>query len=65
MIYINESTVELIVKFDSTFSNLYQVFINTFNTLIENKDYFLVKWQELLVGENLLLIYTLLWLKRW
>jgi len=33
---------------------LYQVFINTFNAIIENKDYFMGKWQELLGDDNLL-----------
>lgn len=33
---------------------LYQVFINTFNAIIENKDYFMGKWQELLRDDDLL-----------
>ena len=33
---------------------LYQVFINTFNAIIENKDYFMRKWQERLEDDNLL-----------
>jgi site-specific DNA recombinase len=33
---------------------LYQAFINTFNALIENKDYFMEKWQERLGSDNLL-----------
>jgi len=33
---------------------LYQVFINTFNAMIENKAYFLEKWQDGLVSDNLL-----------
>ena len=33
---------------------LYQVFINTFNAMIENKDYFLKKWQERLGDGDLL-----------
>lgn len=33
---------------------LYQAFINTFNALIENKDYFIGKWQEKLVHGNVL-----------
>jgi len=33
---------------------LYQVFINTFNAMIENKDYFFEKWQEGLLSDNLL-----------
>jgi len=33
---------------------LYQVFINTFNAIIENKDYFMRKWQERSEDDNLL-----------
>lgn len=33
---------------------LYQAFINTFNALIENKDYFMEKWKENLKSDNLL-----------
>ena len=33
---------------------LNQVFINTFNAIIENKDYFMEKWQERLEDDNLL-----------
>jgi len=33
---------------------LYQIFINTFNAIIENKDYFMRKWQERLEDDNLL-----------
>lgn len=33
---------------------LYQAFINVYNLMIENKDYFLEKWQEGLISENLL-----------
>jgi len=33
---------------------LYQVFINTFNAIIENKDYFMGKWQERSEDDNLL-----------
>ena len=33
---------------------LYQAFINTFNALIENKDYFIGKCQEKLVNGNVL-----------
>lgn len=33
---------------------LYQVFINTFNAIVENKDYFVRKWQDGLVSDNLL-----------
>ena len=33
---------------------LYQAFINLHNMMIKNKDYFLEKWQERLVDDNLL-----------
>jgi len=33
---------------------LYQAFINTFNAMIENKDYFMEKWKEHLKSDNLL-----------
>lgn len=33
---------------------LYQTFINTFNAIIENKDYFMEKWKEHLKSDNLL-----------
>lgn len=33
---------------------LYQTFINTFNALIENKDYFIEKWKEYLKSDDLL-----------
>ncbi|MBP2655710.1 MAG: Resolvase protein, partial [Firmicutes bacterium] len=33
---------------------LYQAFINVFNAMVENKDYFMSKWQERLEDENLL-----------
>ncbi|MCD8502746.1 MAG: zinc ribbon domain-containing protein [Bacillaceae bacterium] len=33
---------------------LYQIFINVFNTILENKDFFTQKWREKLSGENLL-----------
>ena len=33
---------------------LYKVFINTFNAIIENKDYFMGKWQKRLEDYNLL-----------
>lgn len=36
---------------------LYQAFINTFNALIENKDYFMEKWKEGLKSENVLVRY--------
>jgi len=31
---------------------LYEVFINIFNTLVENKNYFMKKWKERLMGDN-------------
>jgi len=33
---------------------LYQAFINTFNAVIENKDYFMEKWKQHLESDNLL-----------
>lgn len=33
---------------------MYRAFINVFNSLIENKDYFIEKWKERLEGDNLL-----------
>lgn len=33
---------------------LYQVVINTFNTMIENKNYFMEKWKQNLKNDNLL-----------
>jgi site-specific DNA recombinase len=36
---------------------LYQAFINTFNAMIENKDYFLDKWQDRLESDNVLVRY--------
>ncbi|MBP2652169.1 MAG: Recombinase, partial [Firmicutes bacterium] len=33
---------------------LYQAFVDVFNTLVENKDYFICKWQERLWSDNLL-----------
>ncbi len=33
---------------------LYQAFVNVFNAMVENKDYFLDKWQEGLENDNLL-----------
>ncbi|MGH4138394.1 MAG: recombinase family protein, partial [Clostridium sp.] len=33
---------------------LYQAFINTFNAMIENKDYFMEKWKAQAQSENLL-----------
>lgn len=33
---------------------LYQAFINTFNAIIENKNYFMEKWKEHLKSNNLL-----------
>lgn len=37
---------------------LYQVFINTYNALIENKDALIDKWRELLKSENVWLRVT-------
>lgn len=36
---------------------LYQTFISTFNTIIENKDYFMEKWKEHLNSDNVLVRY--------
>jgi len=36
---------------------LYQVFINVFNLIIENKDYFMEKWKDGLKSENVLIKY--------
>lgn len=36
---------------------LYQVFINTFNAMIENKDYFMEKWKKNLESDNVLVRY--------
>ena len=36
---------------------LYQAFINTFNSMIENKDYFMEKWKEHLKSDNVLVRY--------
>jgi site-specific DNA recombinase len=36
---------------------LHQAFVNTFNAMIENKDYFIEKWQGILGSDNLLHIY--------
>lgn len=36
---------------------LYQTFINTFNAIIENKDYFMEKWKDGLKSENVLVRY--------
>jgi site-specific DNA recombinase len=36
---------------------LYQAFINTFNAMIENKDYFMEKWREGIKSENVLVRY--------
>ena len=36
---------------------LYQTFVNVFNTLVENKDYFLGKWKEMRESDNLLQLY--------
>lgn len=36
---------------------LYQAFINTFNAMIENNDYFMEKWRKGLKSDNLILRY--------
>ncbi|MCM8710834.1 recombinase family protein [Clostridium sp. SYSU_GA19001] len=36
---------------------LYQAFVNTFNVMVENKDYFTEKWKEGLKSENVLVRY--------
>lgn len=36
---------------------LYQTFINTFNAIIENKNYFMEKWKDGLKSENVLVRY--------
>ena len=36
---------------------LYQTFINTFNAIIENKDYFIEKWKENFKSKNVLVKY--------
>ncbi|MBE6087949.1 MAG: resolvase [Clostridium beijerinckii] len=36
---------------------LYQTFINTFNPIIENKNYFMEKWKDSLKSENVLVRY--------
>ena len=36
---------------------LYKAFINTFNAMIENKDYFMEKWKEEVQSENALVRY--------
>lgn len=36
---------------------LYQTFINTFNVIIENKDYFMEKWKDALKSEDVLVRY--------
>ena len=36
---------------------LYQAFVEVFNTLVENKDYFMGKWQERLESDNVLVRY--------
>ena len=36
---------------------LYQAFVDVFNTLVENKEYFAGKWQELMGNENALVRY--------
>lgn len=36
---------------------LYQAFVNTFNAMVENKEYFIDKWEEELNNENVLVRY--------
>ena len=36
---------------------LYQAFVNVFNVMVENKNYFMEKWQERLESDNLLVRY--------
>lgn len=36
---------------------LYQAFVNTFNAMIENRDYFLAKWRAEIRSENVLIRY--------
>lgn len=36
---------------------LYQAFVDTFNAMIENKDYFMEKWKEHLKSDNVLVRY--------
>ncbi|SHE89998.1 recombinase family protein [Caloramator proteoclasticus] len=36
---------------------LYHAFVNTFNAMVENKDYFIEKWNEELISENVLVRY--------
>lgn len=36
---------------------LYKVFINAFNAIIENKDYFIEKWKDGLKSDNVLVRY--------
>jgi hypothetical protein len=36
---------------------LYQAFVNTFNAMVENKNYFMEKWEEGLKSENVLVRY--------
>ena len=38
---------------------LYQAFVGVFNAMVENKDYFMKKWQEGLVGDDLLKRYKM------
>lgn len=33
---------------------LYQAFVNTFNAMVENKEYFMEKWKEQVQGEDIL-----------
>lgn len=36
---------------------LYQAFVNTFNAMIENKNYFMEKWKNELENDNILVRY--------
>lgn len=36
---------------------MYQAFVNTFNAMVENKEYFIDKWEEELNNENVLVRY--------
>lgn len=38
---------------------LYQAFVNTFNAMVENKNYFMEKWTKELQRENVLVIYKM------
>ncbi|WDC83346.1 hypothetical protein PL321_11280 [Caloramator sp. mosi_1] len=36
---------------------MYQAFVNTFNAMVENKEYFIEKWKKELKSENVLVRY--------